>query len=795
MHLLALAPLFAAALAASSEKPTTAPLPALDKRWLQPYFQRDPTRAAAERYRAGDWQGAADGFARALRRLRRDSPEREPARAMRALALMNQERFGEAATLFEELWKSHPVLADQHAYLAARCRLRAGDATAALTWSERVPAGSTVEAEVRLVALDALEKLARWPALASAAEAFLERFPSGPRRAEARFRQATAWEKLAHPPGDVIPLYRQIWSLAPTESWAARADERLLDLVGRGATGAARDAGASASATAAQWFDRGMGLADKQQHVEAELAFTAALAPGTAAPGLRCQAEYQRAQAVFKQRQRPRAAPFYEQAELACRAAGDTDLAVKSLYQGARCRASMGAREVAAGKYAAIEKEFPAHSYADDARLRAAELRRDAGDEAGARALLTDIPVLYPQGDQVGESLFRLAFAAFTARDFDATLRHLDDNLRLIPLETQWFAEGRALYWRARVAQEQGHKNEAVSGFERAIREYPLSVYTLLSFQRLRPLSPETYQRLITALRDGMSDAPFPVDFGRHALYASPAFLRAIEYARLGLGTEARRELGTLGWESAQSRDEARAESAAAAAGAGATEPPSIRERALWLTSVLLARGRVWSASHAIPRYTLDGYKRFYPVAAWGAAWRLSYPRAFPELVGQHARANQVPQFLQLAIMREESAFNPGIESFANAIGLTQMLVKTAQRFSDTTVTRETLFDPAGNLTLGSKFLGFLLRHFNRQVPLAIAGYNAGEAAVDIWLRERGNLPLDEFLETIPFDETRGYTKRVLASYFAYTWLYGTGDPVPAVSMALRGGARVQARR
>jgi hypothetical protein len=71
-------------------------------------------------------------------------------------------------------------------------------------------------------------------------------------------------------------------------------------------------------------------------------------------------------------------------------------------------------------------------------------------------------------------------------------------------------------------------------------------------------------------------------------------------------------------------------------------------------------------------------------------------------------------------------------------------------------------------------------------VPLVISGYNAGEGGVDRWLRERGDLELDEFIETIPFDETRGYTKRVLSSYLTYTWLYQSSKPVPQISFALK---------
>src|SRR5213075_996514 len=102
-------------------------------------------------------------------------------------------------------------------------------------------------------------------------------------------------------------------------------------------------------------------------------------------------------------------------------------------------------------------------------------------------------------------------------------------------------------------------------------------------------------------------------------------------------------------------------------------------------------------------------------------------------------------------------------------------------------VTRDVLLDPAKNLELGGRFLGYLWKHFDGTPPLAIAGYNAGEAAVDRWLVDRGDLDMDEFMETIPYDETRNYTKRVLASYFAYSWLYGEA-PVPAVPLALNRG-------
>lgn len=760
--------------ARAAEAPATAPrqASAIDKSWLNPYFRTGKTEKAAERYRLDDFGGAVAAFEAALEALSPQSQERMPATFMLAMSRMNAGRWAAAAEDFERLYASYPLLADYHAYYAARCHLRAGNAAAASTWAQRVNADSVPDAEAQLVGLEALEHLEQWEALERRAEAYLQKHTKGPRRAEARFRLAWALEKQGRKASLVVPHYRSIWSHAATEAWADRAAERIDAIL----KALPKDEAAALAPTAQDWFERAMALHEKHQNVQAEPAFAAALEGPLEDPRLACEARFYRAQAVFKLRQRPAAAPHYEDAELHCRAAGHEDLVVKSLYQGARCRASGGQKDTALAKYAIVEKEFPNHSYADDARVRAAELLQDAGDLTAARALLEGVPQLYPAGDMLGEALFRLAFAAYEARDWTQALHWLDENLRLIPRETQWFAEGRALYWKGRVFHRLGKLSESRAAYEAAIREYPLSYYALIAFGRLHEVFPRVEQDLLRELRANLSQDPWPVTFGHSPAYGTPAFSRAVELARMGLGGDARRELARVNL------------------GQGENEAPqggselSLQERALWLTSVLLDRGRVWNASHAIPRYTLTDWKRGYPQGERAAAWRLSYPRAYPEYVATHSKANGVPQFLQLAIMREESAFSPTIESFANAIGLTQMLVKTAQRFSDTTVTRQTLLDPASNIALGSKFLGFLLNHFNRVVPLSIPGYNAGEGAVNRWLAERGNRPLDEFIETIPYDETRGYTKRVLSTFFTYTWLYGTGDPVPRLSFNLQSG-------
>ena len=796
------------------------PVP-FNSHWLQPFFAGPLLHKAAVAFRQEQWGSAESDLAKGIAKLPANAgEERQAARFLLGLAKANQSKWLDAAKLFQTLFRDYPRLAPYNAYNAARCLLRGGNADEALTWALKVPDGSVLETDMQLIQIDAYRGLGRWKEAADGARSYLAHFPNGPRRAETMFKQGEAMERLAgsgakadsgssdaapstdsagttttlrpdttkdaasatklskDDRAEIIALYKRVWAEAPLDSWSERATERLAALTGSAPP--ATDARAADGYDANSWVTRGMVYFDRNRNSESEAAMASALNASGLDADLECRARYHRAQSVWKQRQRPRAAPLFDEAEVACAKAGNRDLRAKSLYQGARSWAAAGDRPAAEKRYAQIESEHAEHSYADDARLRTAELAQDAGEEEKANEILAELPRKYPKGDLLGEGLWRLAFSAWRGQRWDDAIHWLDENLTSIPHEEIWYAEGRALYWKARVLEKKRDPVGARRLYERAIREYPLSVYTLLSFSRLGESGPRVRAQAIQELRKGMkasaksatTEALFK--FAPRALFGEVGFLRAVDLARMGQGSDARRELARLGLQTAGEKK------------AGPTAKHD-DDDLLWIAAVLLDRAGIWSASHSIPRYTLTDYRLHYPEGLVGAKWRLSYPRAFPELVSKNARANNLPEALQLAIMREESAFSPRIESFANAMGLTQMLVKTARRFSNgATVTREVLMDPAKNLEYGSRFLGFLWAHFSKAAPLTIAGYNAGEGAVDKWLAERGNLAMDEFIETIPYDETRNYTKRVLASYLIYAWLYDDKTPVPSVPLSAR---------
>lgn len=148
--------------------------------------------------------------------------------------------------------------------------------------------------------------------------------------------------------------------------------------------------------------------------------------------------------------------------------------------------------------------------------------------------------------------------------------------------------------------------------------------------------------------------------------------------------------------------------------------------------------------------------------------WRLMYPRGYSKVVNRYARENNVDPYLLYALIREESWFNKRAVSSAGAIGLMQLMPYTAAAVNGSQVDRDSLFDPERNISLGTRYFSDLLKQFNGDIVLALASYNAGPNAVTRWLKEREGFSLDEFIEDIPYRETRNYVKKVFTSYMEY---------------------------
>jgi soluble lytic murein transglycosylase len=140
-----------------------------------------------------------------------------------------------------------------------------------------------------------------------------------------------------------------------------------------------------------------------------------------------------------------------------------------------------------------------------------------------------------------------------------------------------------------------------------------------------------------------------------------------------------------------------------------------------------------------------------------------------------------------LGIMRQESSFDPTAISGAGAQGLMQLMPGTARRTArQNGIAYDNLFDPAQNMALGTAYLSGLIQDFGNCLPLAIAAYNAGPTNVANWLAENGDpeqktaaggANIIDWVEEIPFSETRNYVQRVTESIVVYRALQtGSAD-------------------
>ncbi len=168
------------------------------------------------------------------------------------------------------------------------------------------------------------------------------------------------------------------------------------------------------------------------------------------------------------------------------------------------------------------------------------------------------------------------------------------------------------------------------------------------------------------------------------------------------------------------------------------------------------------------------------PVEQWAEAprsvLRLFYPPAYENLVRKWAVQDGVPPGFVFALMKQESGFDAQIVSRAGARGLMQMMPATgasqAKHDGVSGFTPDALFVPDTNVRLGTAYVRDIERKYHGNLYFTLAHYNAGPEALNGWMPQLINRPVDEMVEDIGFSETRDYVKRVLSNYWTYQALY-----------------------
>jgi len=390
----------------------------------------------------------------------------------------------------------------------------------------------------------------------------------------------------------------------------------------------------------------------------------------------------------------------------------------------------------------ALRQSFPKLSLSDEQRgailLFEGTWLEDGGrfDEAIAR---------YRQAAQSRESagtradaLWRIGWIRYRAGSFRDAIETFQEVLN--GKEDAQFTP-QVLYWMAR-AMEPLTDRDAPEVYLRLCQRYVYTYYCQLASARAKVPSS------LSASGDASSQAAsLPSGNGKTEVGQDVHYRKALELKTLGLDQDAARELVSL--TDRYARD---------------------RRILLELSALLNETGAYYPALRVARLYFQDALERGgEPVPQ--VLWNVAYPTGYLSTIRAHA-GSLVDPYLVTAIIREESQYDARAVSRVGAVGLMQLMPGTAQtvarRLGLPNVIRDELFDQETNIRVGIGYLKQLLQQFSGNVILAVAAYNAGPPAVSTWAAKNGDKEPDEFVELIPYQETRQYVKRVLRSYREY---------------------------
>lgn len=536
--------------------------------------------------------------------------------------------------------------------------------------------------------------------------------------------------------------YRTLDGRAPSSELARLIDETLASLPSERRE--AREVQPLALALA-----RAETIAAMHRHAEGEAAFAvvARAARGEALHPIWCQAQLGVGRAHYRERERREAIEVLD--EVAERCTDVPDAGAWARYFAGKSFANLDERAESVVRWDALAAEYPEHRLADDARVEAARLLIRMGDVEGARVRLSAVTAMTTPADMRGEARFVRTWMERAAGDLEAALREIEASLAEGPEEDAEDERGRAAYWRAMLLSELGRPTEALDAWVSLANADPLSYYGQQARARVMA---EDASRLVS-LTSGPTTLTLTPE-----LTPSPAIDRALALLRVGESARAVRELEALG----VLRDDAPTET-------------------LWWVAALFDRAGAHHRAVELTRRRLQGsLARGAGDPRFASLVDIAYPRAYAELIDGAAGTEGIPSSLVFAIAREESSFEPRAVSIAHAYGMLQIIRPTARGIAERLGLPSdvrSLARPDVSVRIGARYLSDLTRRYASNPSVVPAAYNAGQGAVDRWLRLHGSLELDAWIEEIPFGETRRYTRRVLMSQGIYEWRIGGAFP------------------
>jgi len=423
-----------------------------------------------------------------------------------------------------------------------------------------------------------------------------------------------------------------------------------------------------------------------------------------------------------------------------------SDIIIKAHYLLANSLLASGERYFALDKYKKIIEQYPETYYGRESYLRIAECYFQLGEPEKGISQWRQLINRYPNSDQAMTTWWNLG-RHYTKNNNDSEALEAYREL------SERFSKSRlgddALYWRGKTLQKMGLEEEANFVYEKLLNDYPLSYYA---------------ERIIEQRGDIDYLWPAVSVFEENNFVYLEGFLE--KYDKIN-------EKGQLFLLKAELFGEVSfyKEAIIELRGALNCNPGNIF--LLFRLSDFYQKNEDYYDSLNYTEIIFNYLQDNYPLEELPLElWEHLYPAYFEDMIRGYALKYEIDPLLVLAMIREESRFNSWNESVAGARGLMQIIFSTgewiAQKLNLEDFNDEMLFSPEVNINLGCWYIGYLKERFSNDTTLIISGYNAGPGITAKWLERYDRSDLDNFVENVPYSETREHIKKVTKSYQMY---------------------------
>lgn len=405
-----------------------------------------------------------------------------------------------------------------------------------------------------------------------------------------------------------------------------------------------------------------------------------------------------------------------------------------------------------------MRTKFPQSPLTVKAWVEAGYAARDAKVRAEETHFLRSALVNYPNAVEVAGAQFELAWleheAGNYARAADLLVEHL---ARYAAKDTT--NRGRAGYWAARNSERAGRIPDACALYEAVVYRYNANWYGYIGDERLRSLRERGQCKAGPQFASGSLVPQAAANL--KTVTVAPERAGQAELARTEKGDQLS-SIGLFDWAIDELKEAQKT----------AQNSPSVN---MALARHYRMRSDNVNALLALAKSYPD-YAQMFPEEMGREEWEIFYPHMAWEQIAKWSRARNLDIYKVAGLIRQESVFNVSAKSSANAYGLMQLLLPTAQMMARKygaaapVSSASSLYDPALNIELGTAYMREQLEKYGRIEYMAVA-YNAGPGRVVQW-RKTLPMEMDEFVEAIPFRETKGYVQGVIRNMAQYRRLY-----------------------